>query len=69
MKTTKTARKPRKKDMQEPAGIQPVNTPGPELPSIVRLSNLRTGMVVRMGAKAAQALSTQYPADFKILQA
>lgn len=33
---------------------------------IVRLSNLRTGRVVRMGAKAATMLSTKYPQEFKI---
>ena len=37
-------------------------------PAIVRLSNMRTGRVVRISHKAANMLSTKYPKEFKIMK-
>lgn len=39
-----------------------------QVPSIVRLSNTRTGRVVRISYKAASMLSTKYPKEFKIMK-
>ncbi len=39
-----------------------------QAPSVVRLSNMRTGRVVRISYKAAKMLSTKYPKEFKIMK-
>jgi hypothetical protein len=67
MKTKNSTRK------KTPVTIQPdsirstANDKPTEHTGIVRLSNMRTGRIVRMGAKAATLLSTKYPTEFKIL--
>lgn len=50
--------------------IQPVkveHTVKQPLSATVRMSNMRTGRIVRIGYKAATLLSTKYPDEFKIL--
>ena len=67
----KTKNSPRKKKVAaiQPDSIEiaPVVKPAQQYTGVVRLSNMRTGRIVRMGAKAAGMLSAKYPNEFKIL--
>lgn len=67
MKTKKTSPKKAKSKVLQPDSIQSTNTETKPQAAIVRLSNMRTGRVVRMGVKAASMLSDKYPKEFKIL--
>ena len=68
MKTKSSSHKKRKAVTILPDSVHSTALSKPtEHTGIVRLSNMRTGRIVRMGAKAATLLSTKYPTEFKIL--
>lgn len=65
MKTKRSSAK--KKGLIVPDTVQALPIEKQPHTGIVKLSNLRTGRIVRIGAKAAEMLSTKYPDEFRIL--
>lgn len=66
MKTRKTPTR-QKKAVVQPDTVEVLPIQQPATSGIVKLSNLRTGRIVSIGAKAALMLSEKYPNEFKIL--
>lgn len=66
MKTKKVSPKTKGKKIK-PDTIKSTPVVKEIIPAIVRMANMRTGRVVRMGSKAATLLSNKYPNEFKIL--
>lgn len=66
MKTKRISHKRNGKKLQ-PDKVETSQITTSITPTIVRLANMSTGRVVRMGSKAATMLSVKYPKEFKIL--